>query len=894
MGYRFTLTARSFSVGKYLLLAGVLVGAQTLFPLGASARRPIRSAFFSIYPQAVGTQLDNLPSNMGHCGVCHFDFNGGGPRNPYGLGVEIGVKNGLSNEQAILAVDGVDSDSDGFINHVEASDIVNFSNTPTFPGLTQSNKTSVLNIPVAEIEPYLTPSGGSDTTPPDVTLLSPNGGEAVAAGSYFAVLYSASDASGISHVDFYLSDDGGATYEPIGLSVAPGSGFSWFVPNLPGAASRIKVVAHDLAGNMGFDESDAGFTITALPPGYVPSTLRDMTLTGTQPHRGAILDDPDVSCATCHGNYDSANEPWFNQRGSMMGQSARDPFFYACMAIAEQDVPSVGDLCIRCHSPGGWEEGRSVDTDGDLLTAKDRHGVQCDFCHRIVDYQYAAGASPSEDADVLAAIVPLPLQYGNGQFINDPSPLRRGPYADADANHAFVSSPIHRSAHLCATCHDVSNPAFSRVFSADYAPNAFDAAHPDMDLRNMMPVERTYSEWSQSAYAASGVFAPQFAGNKPDGIVSTCEDCHMRDVNAKGCNVSGVKARTDLGLHDFTGGNTFVTDIVATYYPDEVTVTQLAAAKSRAIHMLQLAATLELTPEDYGVAVKVTNETGHKLPSGYPEGRRIWLNVKGFDEGGALVFESGAYDPSSAVLTRDSQAKVYEIHPGLSPSLAEAIGLPAGESFHFVLNDTIYADNRIPPRGFTNAAFDLVQSPAVGREYGDGQYWDITPYRLPVTVDSVWVTLYYQTTSKEYVEFLRDANTTNGAGQNLYDAWVAQGKAAPVIMAQTGTRVTVTVTDADGNGTPLVFSLAQNYPNPFNPVTRIEYSLAARARVLIAVYDVNGALVRTLVDAVQAPNRYRLVWDGKNDSGKPLSSGMYFVRYTAGSYTFTRKAVLLR
>jgi hypothetical protein len=217
--------------------------------------------------------------------------------------------------------------------------------------------------------------------------------------------------------------------------------------------------------------------------------------------------------------------------------------------------------------------------------------------------------------------------------------------------------------------------------------------------------------------------------------------------------------------------------------------------------------------------------------------------------------------------------------------------MPAGPSFHFVLSDTVYADNRIPPRGFTNADFASIQSPPVDYAYADGQYWDVTPYDLPATADSVWVTVYYQTTTKEYIEFLRDANTTNSAGQDLYDAWVAQGMAPPVAVAQAGVKVEIP-TGADGP--PLIYALQQNYPNPFNPVTSIAYSLAARERVRIAVYDVTGARVRTLVDQVQAPSRYTVTWDGKNDAGKQLTSGVYFIRYQAGTYSFTKKAVLLR
>lgn len=67
-----------------------------------------------------------------------------------------------------------------------------------------------------------------------------------------------------------------------------------------------------------------------------------------------------------------------------MSQAACDPLFYACLAIAEQDAPGSSDLCIRCHTPQGWLEGRSVPTDGSALNVSDREGVTCDFCHKMV------------------------------------------------------------------------------------------------------------------------------------------------------------------------------------------------------------------------------------------------------------------------------------------------------------------------------------------------------------------------------------------------------------------------------------------------------------------------------------------------------------------------------
>lgn len=882
-----------FMIPRIIVLACVLSLLVYVLPGNeAKAKNPYRKSFFTFYPVADGTQLSDLPSSAGHCGACHFDFNGGGARNAYGLSVEVGLNNGLTVDDAIAAIDLSDSDGDGFTNHKEVTDLLNFSNTPTFPGLTSSNYTLSTNVDVTELVPYLTPSGATDTIPPTVTVTSPAGGEIAQAESFFAIAFTADDASGISYFDVYHSDDGGATYKQVASNEPPGTGYSWFVPNFPGSANRIKVVAYDEAGNPGEGENPADFTITGTPAGFVPTTLRDMEFTGTQPHEGAILDDPDLSCATCHGNYNPDVEPWYNWRGSLMAQAARDPFFFACMAVAEQDAPSVGDVCIRCHSPGGWQEGRSVDTSGDLLTVKDRHGVQCDYCHRKVDFNYVAGVSPVEDLDVLAGVNPLPLQYANGQFINDPAPLRRGPYADAEASHQFVESPFHRSSDLCGTCHDVSNPVFNQAGIGDYVPNTFDQKHPDMLVYNMMPIERTYSEWTQSEYAAAGVYAPQFAGDKPDGIVSTCQDCHMKDVTGKGANSS--KVREDIGLHDLMGGNTFVTDIVDDFFPDEVDVTQLQAAKLRATEMLQKAATMSLTPQDFGVVVRVTNETGHKLPSGYPEGRRMWLNVMAYDAAGQLVFESGQYDAATGDLHHDSQIKIYEIHPGFSPGLAAALGTTPGKSFHFVLNDTIYFDNRIPPRGFTNAGFEAIQSSPVAYTYDDGQYWDDTPYNLPSATDSVIVTLLYESTSKEYIEFLRDENTTNSAGQDLYDAWVAQGRCPPVAMVRERTAVNVTITDSDDPHARFAYGLEQNYPNPFNPVTTIQYSLAEKGHVSVVVYSVDGRKVKTLVDKIQESGSYEIKWHGRDDRGNGLSSGMYFIRYNTNGRMFTRKAILLR
>jgi hypothetical protein len=314
--------------------------------------------------------------------------------------------------------------------------------------------------------------------------------------------------------------------------------------------------------------------------------------------------------------------------------------------------------------------------------------------------------------------------------------------------------------------------------------------------------------------------------------------------------------------------------------------------------MLQKAASLALaagqTYPNPTVTVTVTNETGHKLPTGYPEGRRMWINVKGYDaQGGNLVYESGAYDPGTAVLTHDADEKIYEVQPGISHRLSPVIGLPVGKSFHFVLNDTLFLDNRIPPRGFTNANFQTIQAPPVGYSYADSQYWDDTEYVLPPETRFVEVTLYYQGTTKEYVEFLRDENTTNTAGLDFYNAWAATGKAAPVAM-QTDT-ISVNVTATGIGDTPrTVTALYQNNPNPFNPSTTIRYSLKSREHVRIAVYDVRGGLVKVLVDEVRPAGNQKASWYGLNQNGARVASGTYFIKMTTADKQLVKKAVMLK
>ncbi|MDO8631942.1 MAG: multiheme c-type cytochrome [Phycisphaerales bacterium] len=555
-----------------------------------------------------------------------------------------------------------------------------------------------------------------------------------------------------------------------------------------------------------------GAALVALMPelsqAQVATTLDNFFLKGTQPDTSGGVDfAPIVSaenCRQCHEFYnpfENLEYPIYSRwEGSMMANAARDPVWHAALAIANQDAAFSGDFCIRCHSPGGWLGGRSAPADGSALRAEDMEGVTCNFCHRVVDPVSRPGVNPPEDDPIRSALSNaglLPTSPGGGNFVVDPNDVRRGPFPFVEGgpnpppnvpnNFHFpvpiLYSPFHLTSELCATCHDMSNPAMTRQPDGSYALNPLGDAHATQDKYDMFPIERTFSEWANSLYASMGVQANGvFGGNHATGVMRTCQDCHMPKADTYGCALEVIQ-RPDVPAHDFNGGNASVQDMLYNLYPFTLTYEYLADSKARARYMLENASTLEVTNEGCAINVRIVNETGHKLPTGYPEGRRLWINVEFFDGNLQSVAERGAYDGDMAELTA-SDTRVYEVELGLDAAMSVATGVPEGPSFHFVLNNKVYKDNRIPPRGFANAAFQAVQAAPVAASYADGQYWDDTGFRVPPGARSAVVSVYYQTASKEYIGFLRDENRTNDAGNELYTQWQATGMSPPVLMRQ--------------------------------------------------------------------------------------------------------------
>jgi hypothetical protein len=110
----------------------------------------------------------------------------------------------------------------------------------------------------------------------------------------------------------------------------------------------------------------------------------------------------------------------------------------------------------------------------------------------------------------------------------------------------------------------------------------------------------------------------------------------------------------------------------------------------------------------------------------------------------------------------------------------------------------------------------------------------------------------------------------------------------------TVTKVSGTQGVAERGTLPKEFAMMQNYPNPFNPTTTIQYTVPNQANIRLVVYNMLGQEVRTLVASHHAPGNYSVVWDGRDNHGLNVGTGVYIYRKTGGTAALVRKMLLLK
>jgi hypothetical protein len=459
----------------------------------------------------------------------------------------------------------------------------------------------------------------------------------------------------------------------------------------------------------------------------------EVQMPGTQPGEAGNI-DLSGNCEQCHQDDSPVVNVVHDWRGSMMSHAGRDPIFWATLAVAEQDFDGSGDPCIRCHTMAGWLGNESTPTDGSGLSASNAaEGVGCEICHKMTNPDNSEHLGVQHQPFIANdGATPTEGYYGSAQLSMWSAAERLGPYSDAEAKHQWDQSLYHRSVDFCGSCHDVSNPVVGDLAPNNGAQQPLPAGSFDGQLdtpdnpRNIEDkaafnnppykygvVERTYSEYkagllSQTLVADYLSLPPELqagaiqiartaalgagtGGAYADGAdrYFSCQTCHMAATTALGCNKNNVPLRTDQPRHDLTGGNYWMPQVLQ-YMDTAGTLLQAGGLSSaevvalndgiaRAQANLENAAALTVT----GDSLRVVNLTGHKLISGYPEGRRMWLNIRWYDGvNPEPIREDGAYGPLALAYDidgddiddsvdtlldpNDPNTRIYEAHGAIS------------------------------------------------------------------------------------------------------------------------------------------------------------------------------------------------------------------------------------
>ena len=470
---------------------------------------------------------------------------------------------------------------------------------------------------------------------------------------------------------------------------------------------------------------------------------------------------PSHDCVACHNNLVgpsgedlSIGASW---RGSMMANSARDPYVLASVRRETIDHPkssaAIEDECAACHLPAARQTALTAGASGrvfahvsdavatDPVDIQARDGVTCTVCHQIAAEGLGSASSVNGNFTI-ATPVDIGRRRAFGPFTVDAGRRR--------IMHSVTGFEQQRAEHIrqseiCATCHTLITQAIG----------------DDGTTIGTLHEQMSYQEWRHSAFGGEG---------------RGCQSCHMPRAPGP-VRVSSVlgELRDGLSRHTFLGGNAFMLRLLNRYRRElgvEATPAELETAARATERQLETeTATVAIERADsvggtLTIDVVVRNLAGHKFPTGYPS-RRAWLHVLVKDAQGRALFESGrlsergsidgndsddrpeTFEPHHARITASSQVQIYE----------SILGTAAGQPTTGLLRATRYLkDNRLLPRGFDKRAADpsiaVVGSAAEDPDFADAA--DRVRYQFQASdAASVEVELRYQPIAYRWAQNLR-------------------------------------------------------------------------------------------------------------------------------------------
>jgi len=335
-------------------------------------------------------------------------------------------------------------------------------------------------------------------------------------------------------------------------------------------------------------------------------------LVNTLPTDKSYLFTGSGNCLLCHSGsqgvlMNSAGRdvsPPYHWKSSMMGNSAKDPYWRAKVSSEVEENPHlkevIEDKCATCHAPMGRTEaiynGSTHFTFDELKQDPlSLDGVSCAVCHQI-------------DPDNLGTV-----ESFSGKYHIKPVKKMYGPYSNpftvSMVNNTGYT-PVHgthiESSALCATCHTLSTPYVDQ----------------DGKVAGYFPEQMPYYEWLNSVYPAQEM---------------SCQKCHMPRVNEemKISSLPGNLAnkRNPVFEHHFVGGNTVINQLMKDNYTalginsdlSNLDITAFYTLENLKSNSIEVSSNVSSNSNEIVIDLILKNKTGHKLPTGFPS-RRIWVH----------------------------------------------------------------------------------------------------------------------------------------------------------------------------------------------------------------------------------------------------------------------------
>ncbi|MCA9719986.1 MAG: hypothetical protein KC468_35300 [Myxococcales bacterium] len=466
-------------------------------------------------------------------------------------------------------------------------------------------------------------------------------------------------------------------------------------------------------------------------------------------------------CAECHsvdadatalrdelGADISPAELW---SGTMMANSARDPFWWAMVTAETLTIPSaaaaIEATCTRCHAPmAAVDAAKAGEPAPDLALLRQQgdgpaharaqlglDGVSCALCHQIApeglgqESSYSGGFVVGDDMQIFA---------GHEQPFTMPMMMHTG-YTPVAAAHTGTSA-------TCASCHTLVTQPMTPEGEA---------------LPGLHTEQAPYLEWRNSVFNTER--------DAPDPAARDCQGCHMPSRSEQGVPITTriarrpgggdfppVEPRAPFHRHALVGGNTLVPAILRDNRarlnpPASDAALEATIERARDLLANETGSVAIAAPTRDGdaleFAVTLTNLGGHKLPTGYPS-RRVWLQVTVRDGADELVFRSGGVDGEGRLVDAAGEVLAAELaggpvlpHAALidvddAPQVYEAVMLDeqGTPTFRLLRADGYAKDNRLLPLGWSAGAPDVDRIAPVGVA-GDADFTggaDTTRYRV--------------------------------------------------------------------------------------------------------------------------------------------------------------------